>query len=174
MKRTASRAGLAAFAAMAALAGTAAAQDAPAVPAQEEEIMLTPGAVPPAATGTQWRAFSRSTTSVYLINIGEVVTEGDEVRVKIARINLATPAGDYSHVIDEFAIRCGAGESHLITTTEAYEDGEPADSFPADEPWSRIQAGSFDDGLKRISCGEATPNGDPFPSLRAYIDAGRP
>jgi len=169
--RSLSAAGFA-LAAILALAGAAAAQTAP--PPQEEVLVSPDAAVPPPVEGPQWRAFSRSGSSTFLIDTASVQTEGDAINVKVARVPLASPAGDYSHIIDDFAVRCATRESHLVSTTEAYEDGELTETFPADEPWADIRPGSFDEGIKQISCGEAAPIGAPFPSVRAYIDAGRP
>ena len=158
-----------AAAAIAALAGSAMAQDA----AAPQEEILTDGSAP-APTGPQWRAFSRSSNSVFLVDIGSLTENGDEAGIKIARVPLTAPAGDYSHVVDDFAARCGSGQTHLTASTDALEDGELTDAFPVDEPWSPAQPGSFDDAIKQFACDDMQPAGDPFPSIRAYIDAGRP
>ncbi len=162
-------AGLIIAAAITALAGAAIAQDAP--PLQEE--ILTDGAAP-APTGPQWRAFSRSSNSVFLVDIGSLTKAGDEARIKIARVPLTAAAGDYSHVVDDFAARCASSQTHLTASTDVLEDGEPTEAFPVDEPWSRVQPGSFDDAIKQFACDDMLPAGDAFPSVRAYIDAGRP
>ncbi len=140
--------------------------------AAQEEIMAAPGEPP--AGAAQWQAFSRSASATFLIDTASVRTEGDTISVKIARVALASPPGDYSHTVDDFAVRCDADQSHLVASTEAYEDGELTETFPVDEPWAEIRPGSFDEGIQRIGCGVAIPTGAPFPSVRAYIDAGRP
>lgn len=153
------------------LAGPVSARTAPPV-VHQEETLATPDA--PAPAGPQWRAFSRSASSTFLIDTASVQPQDDAVTVKIARVPLTSPPGDYSHMIDDFAVRCDAGESHLVASTEAYEDGELTETFDADEPWAEIRPGSFDEGIQKIACGEAIPTGAPFPAIRAYIDAGRP
>jgi len=169
--RSISAAGVA-LAAILALAGPAAAQEAP--PARAEVLVAPDAPAPPPAEGPQWRAFSRGASSTFLIDPSSVRTEGDAITVKIARVPLTGAAGDYSHIIDDFAVRCASDESHLVASTEAYEDGELTETFPVDEPWAEIRPGSFDEGIQRIGCGVAIPTGAPFPSVRAYIDAGRP
>lgn len=153
-------------------AGSAVAQDAPR-PVLQEEI-LTPPAMASTAEGPQWRAFSRGANSAYLIDPASVRQDGTEIRVRVARVPVASPPGNYSHVIDEFAVRCDADESRLVASTEVDEDGQPVDTYAADEPWTEIRPGSFDEGVQQVGCGEATPVGAPFPTIRAYIDAGRP
>lgn len=164
--------GLMAFSAAGVLALPSAAQESPA-PVQEE-ILTDPADAAARPTGPQWMAFSRSTTNAFLIDVNSVVRDGEEAAVKIARVGLSRPAGDYSHAIDDFAVRCEANQSHLVASTEAFEDGEPTETFAADEPWAAIQSGSFDDAIKQIACGDAVPTGDPYPTVADYIDAGRP
>jgi hypothetical protein len=161
------------LAALLVLAGPAPAQDAP--PSPQDEGLAAPDAMtPPAAAGPQWRVFSRSATSAFLIDLASVRPEADGIAVKIARVPLASPAGDLTHAVDDFAVRCAARQSRLTASTEAYEDGELTGSFAADEPWGDIRPGSFDEAIHQIGCGEATPSGDPFASVRAFIEAGRP
>lgn len=171
MKRQDWMAAMAVFAGGLTLAGAAAAQDAPPAPA-EEEILTAPA--PAAAEGPTWSVFSQSASSNFLINGGEIETVGDEVRVSVARVPKAGDPADYSHVIDVFAVRCDASQSHLVSSAEAYEDGEVTEAFDADEPWADIQEGSFDAALREIGCGRARASGAPFASVKAYIDAGRP
>lgn len=140
-------------------------------PSQDEVLAPTP---PPPVEAPGWRAFSRGASSAYLIDPGTVRTDGDVVIIRVARVPLAAAPGDYSHVIDEFSIRCSAAEARLSASSEAWEDGEPTEATPVDEPWAEIRPGSFDEGVQQVGCGEATPIGDVFPTIRAYIDAGRP
>jgi hypothetical protein len=148
---------------------TAGAQDAPVL----EEVLSAPAAEA-APTGPEWRVFSSSTTSVSLIDEGSLETVGDEVHVKVARVPKVAEPGDYSHVLDLFGVRCDAKQTHLISSAEAYEDGELTEAFDAGEPWADVQPDSFDEGVLEIGCGLARATGDPFDSVRAYVDAGRP
>lgn len=141
------------------IAGAAAAQEAPA--AQQ-------------TAGAGWGAFSRDPRMVFLIATGEIVRDGDVATAKVARVRKDLPAGDYSHVVDVFQVQCEGMQSHMLTSTDVEEDGEPGEAYPADEPWTPIRAGSFDEMIKTMACAEAVPVGDLFPSIKAFIDAGRP
>ncbi len=155
----------------AALTGVAQAQEAP--PPAQEEVLAAPTATPP-PQGPDWRAFSRSTTSVSLIAGGSLETQGEDVLVRVARVPLNGAPGDYSHVLDIFGVRCDAEQTHLVSSAEAYEDGELTEAFDADEPWSDVAPGTFDEGVFQIGCGRARATGTSFDSVKAYVDAGRP
>jgi hypothetical protein len=162
--------GLAMAVAMTGLGTGAMAQDAPpagGVPAAEA---LTPEA----PTGPQWKVFSRSNTSNYLIDLASIRPEGDELRVRIARVPIAGEATDLSHVVDAFGLRCSTGESHVITSTEVLEDGVTAETFQTDEPWSEPRGGSLDATVKELACEDMVPSGDAYSAITDYIAAGRP
>ena len=128
-----------------------------------------------AATTHEWRVFSRSDTHRYLIDLSSIAEAPDgAARVRVARVSITKPAGDYSHVVDTFGVRCGARETRVETTTEVFEDGEGSETFPVDEPWTRAPEGSLDEAINQTGCREGVPVNDAFPSIRAYIDAGRP
>lgn len=148
-----------------AAAGTAAAQDAP--PAAEVLSAEAPAA-------PVWRVFSESDASLYLIDMSSIREESDATRVRVARVSRRSPAGDYSHVVDQFGVRCGPGETRVETSTDIAEDGQTAETYPADEPWTGTPPGSFDEAVREIACGVMEPGRAPFATIRAYIDAGRP
>lgn len=150
-------------------AAVAMAQDTAPVPVETLEA-----APAQASTEPEWWVFSRSPSRHYLIEVNSVVKTGDELTVTIARAPTDTPAGDYSHTLDQFGIRCRARQSHVVTTSDAMADGVPEEAFVTDEPWEAITASSFDDGVRQIACDDMRPEGPSYPSVKAYIDAGRP
>lgn len=154
-------------------AGAAVAQDAP--PSPPTEVLSGTAETQPApTTGPEWWAFSRAPTKHYLIDVNSVSKTGDELTVMVARVPTDTAAGDYSHTVDQFGIRCGARQSHVVTSSDAFEDGVPGEAFDTDEPWETISRDSFDDAIREISCDDMRPAPPSYPSVKAYIDAGRP
>ena len=151
-------------------ANGAMAQDA--APAQAQTMDAAPAAGP--STEPEWWVFSRAPTRHYLIDVHSVEKTGDELTVMVARVSTETPAGDYSHTLDQFGIRCDARQSHVVASSEATADGTPEEAFVTDEPWEAIIARSFDDGIRQISCDTMRPDGTAYPSVKAYIDASRP
>jgi len=127
-----------------------------------------------AGSTAQWRMFSQSETSTYLVDMASILRNGDEASVRIARVSKRLEAGDYHHVVDQFGVRCGAGETRVETSSDIAEDGATADTYAADEPWSQAPPNSFDLSVKEMACGEKEPSRAPFETIRAWIDAGRP
>ena len=149
------------------LAGSVSAQDVPAPAPQDAPAV----AAPPAP---EWWIFSRSDQRGYLIDVNSVARTGDELTVAIARVPRQGDPADYSRTEDVFGFRCRAGEAHVDRSMDVLEDGTPTEAYPADEPWEAIRPGSVDDGAREIACEGRRPPGPSFPSIKAYIDAGRP
>lgn len=147
------------------LAGAAHAQEAP--PAQQTVTAPLP-------TGPEWGVFSRTDTRAYLIEAAGIDRSGDERTALVARVPRDRPAGDYTHTIDRFAVRCEARQSRVVTSSDAAEDGVPGEAFDADEPWTDISANSLDEGIREIACDDRRPQPPAYDSVKAYIDAGRP
>ena len=151
----------------------AAAAQAQTPPPQEEVLGGTAEPVQE-ATGPEWWAFSRAEAKHYLIDVNSVVRAGDELTVMVARVPKDTPAGDYSHTVDQFGIRCNGRQSHVATSSDAFADGVPEEPYDTEEPWESIAPDSFDDAIREISCDNMRPEPPSYPSVKAYIDAGRP
>jgi hypothetical protein len=146
-------------------AATAAQEAAAPTPAPTEAV---------APVEPDWRVMSRATDRVNLIDVGSLSPVAEGVTVRIARVRSQAPAGDYHHAVNLFAVRCGANELHLVEESDIAADGVTAETYPVDEPWLPVVAGSVDEGIKEIACGEAELPGAGFPTIRAFIDAGRP
>ena len=151
-------------------AATAQAQTAP----PQEEVLGGAPAPVQEASGPEWWAFSRAEAKHYLIDVNSVVRTGDELTVMVARVPKDTPAGDYSHTIDQFGIRCSSRQSHVATSSDAFADGVPEEPYDTEEPWESIARDSFDDAIREISCDNMRPQPPSYVSVTAYIDAGRP
>jgi hypothetical protein len=161
--------GMATAVAMTGLGGAAMTQDAPPAEAPATEVMQAE-----APAGPQWKVFSRSGQSNYLIDLSSVRPEGEELRVSIARVANAGDAGNYAHVVDIFGIRCAAAETQVLSSTEVFEDGEGSETFETGEPWTAVRPRSLDEAIKDLACDDLVPSGAAHASIRAYIDAGRP
>lgn len=144
------------------LAGAALAQDPPAAGMQIIE------------EGPRWGAFGRDSAKVYLINTAEIARDGDVARGSIVRLRRDSPAGDFSHVLDVFEVKCEGNQSRLLSTADIEGDGESGAPETVDEPWLPIRAGSLDNQIRDILCGDMSPTGLRYPSIKAYVEAGRP
>ena len=120
-----------------------------------------------------WTTFSRSGTRAYLADIGGM-TSGDTVSIRLARTPLNREAGDYSHTIDDYQFQCAAGQVRTVASTEYGPDGVQTDRFEDPTAWEDIPANSLDAYLKAVACDGARTTSPTWPSIKAYIDAGRP
>ena len=127
-----------------------------------------------AATAEEWNAFSRNARLVYLVDVGGIATVGDTTSARVARVPLQMPAGDYSHKIDEYEIRCAAKQARVLAEIEFGPDGAEVERYPeADAAWDDIRPTSLSAYIQPIVCDGARADGAPAASIKAYIDAGR-
>lgn len=127
-----------------------------------------------AQTAPSWGAFARDSQRIYLIDTANMVRDGDTVRATIARVRRNAEAGDYSHVVDVFEIQCDGRQSRMMSSMDVEADGETGDAYEEAEPWSAIRAGAFDAQIHEMTCGDVVPAGASYPTIKAFIDAGRP
>jgi len=159
---------MAAMGGVLAMAGPALAQEAP---APQEMSVQTP---PPEPAGPDWWVLSRSDQRGYLIDVNSVARTGDELTVTMARVPRQADPADYSHTVEVFGIRCTARESHVDQSMDVLEDGSPTEPYATGEPWEAVRPGSLDEGALVIACEDRRPPGPSYPSVKAWIDAGRP
>ena len=140
------------------LATVAAGQDQPA-----------PGSVEP-----QWQTVAASSAKTYLANTTDVRTLDDGVALPVAIVSSEGAAGDYSHTVDQYAIRCASGEFRVAAGLAYGPDGSEEDNWTDDAaPWDPIREGSLADAVKDILCEDSSSSSQPYPSIRAFIDGGR-
>ncbi|MGH7026318.1 surface-adhesin E family protein [Brevundimonas sp.] len=127
-----------------------------------------------AAGAEEWNAFSRNARIVYLADVAAIATVGDTTGVRVARLPLQSPAGDYSHKVDEYEIRCGAKQSRIIVEVEYGPDGAELERYPEpDAAWDDIRPNSLASFLQAIACEGARADGANAASIKAFIDGGR-
>lgn len=163
----------AATAAMA-ISGAAQAQTGAAQPEAPAPAQTAP-AVAPAATpaGDDWNPFSRSAIKVYMTNVNGFKTTGDVTRALSARVPLEGQPGDYSYAADEVEFRCAAKQSRTVASIEYGPDGVQTDRFEEPEEWAPYTPNTRDAYLSMIVCDGDRANPPTWPSIKAYIDAGR-
>jgi hypothetical protein len=147
-------------------AGTAMAQDAPApapAPAPTEQA---------APSGENWNPFSSSTVKIYMADVNGIVTTGDVVSARVAKVPLQGAAGDYSYAVDQIEMRCGAKQSRLVASTEYGPDGAQTDHFDDAEDWGPYAPDTRDGYLAQLIC-DGDRGATTWPSIKAFINAGR-
>ena len=127
-----------------------------------------------AASAEEWNAFSRNARLVYLADVSAIATVGDTSSVRIARIALQSPAGDYSHKIDEYEFRCRAKQARITLEIEYGPDGTEVERYPeADAAWDDIRANSLSAFIQPLVCNGDRADGPNATSIKAFIDGGR-
>lgn len=132
-------------------------------------------AATPAAAET-WQSFSRSSANIYLVEVDGILAEGEITSLRMATVPREGPAGDYSHSVEVYQFRC-AGEAVWRTAgiVDYGPDGAEAGRVPEEgAEWIPARAGTVPASLKDIACGVARSTAAPFPTIQAYVDAGRP
>ncbi len=165
------RIGLATAAIWLTTVGMPSAQDAPALAPAEA---LTPqAAAPPAPAGPEWHVFSRSSDRAYLIDLGTVAEANGANTVRVARVSRRNPAGDYSHSVESYTLRCSANQVKLGETVEYDPAGTEADRFDDGADWEEIPPDSVDEYVKMQVCDGQRSAPPSYPSIQAFIDSGR-
>ena len=146
--------------------------------AQSSETVQTPEAAAPspAASARQdWNAVSRSATRVYLVDVNSIKANGGVSAINLARVplNAAKPA-DHSYTLVAMEFRCASKESRAVTETDHDEAGAALDPYTTGEEFSPYSAEALDGYIAAVVCDSARGEPPTFPSIAAFIDAGRP
>lgn len=137
-------------------------------------ILAAAVAVATPAVAENWHAFSRSATMTYLTDVDSIVVDGEITSITMARISRRGEAGDQSHEREIYQFRCAAGQWKSAGVKEFAADGTEAGSFADEMDWEPVSERGIAGGLKGIACDGARANPPHFPSLTAWIEAGRP
>lgn len=145
--------------------GSALAQDLP--PTQVETAASSTAAVP------EWHVFSRSSDRAYLVDLGTAALAEGATTVRVARVSRKNAAGDYSHSVESYSLRCATDQVRLGETVEYDATGNEADRFEDGADWENIRADSVDEHVKMQVCEGQRSSPPAYPSIQAFIDAGR-
>lgn len=134
-------------------------------------LAILVGATPAAAE--TWHAFSRSANAAYMADVDAIEVEGDITRIRLAIVPLRSGAGDFSHTIDTYEFRCGPKQWRSPVSVEYGPDGAEAGRYPDDSDWSNARDNTVPGVLKEIACDGMRANPPTWPTVRAFIEAGR-
>lgn len=142
------------------------------VPAQAQEELQ---AVAPVSQtlGQSWNVLSRSSSTVYMVDVNAIKQQDGITTVYVARVPAQGDASDKTHSLTEVNLRCGANQSK--TGTEIYfgANGSEEERIPNEYDFEAITANSLDSYVKSIVCDNERTTST-FDSIEAFINAGRP
>lgn len=128
----------------------------------------------PAAAET-WQAFSRSVNNAFMADSDSITVEGGITSIKVATVPRTGEPGDLSHSVETFQFRCEADEWRTAGVVEFGPDGSELGQFPEDDAeWEPLRRDTMPNYLKEIACDGARAVPPHWPSIPAFIDAGRP
>jgi hypothetical protein len=132
-------------------------------------------AVATPAVAETWNSYSRSANNVFMADVDSIATNGDITSLKVATTPRNTEAGDYSHSIETYEFRCGSETWRTAGLVEHGPDGAEMERFPEDgAPWEPVRAGTMPALVEAIACDGIRAVPPTWPSIKAFIDAGRP
>lgn len=137
-------------------------------------LALALGAAPAAAE--TWHPFSRTPNNVFMADVDSIAVNGEITSVLVATASRAGDAGDYSHSVETFEFQCGAhGKWRTAGIVEYGPDGVETDRYPEDgAAWEEIRPNTLPDYLEQIVCDGSRAQPPIWPTIKAFVDAGRP
>lgn len=134
-----------------------------------------PVAATPAVTTEDWNAVSRSATRVYMVDVQSIKANGDVSAINLARVplNPHSPT-DRSYTLVAMEFRCASKDSRVVTETDHDEAGAALDPYTTGEEFSPYAPEALDGFIAAVVCDSARGTPPTYPSIAAFIDAGRP
>jgi hypothetical protein len=128
----------------------------------------------PAAAET-WQAFSRSTNNAFMADVDSIATAGDITSIRVATVPRTGEAGDLSHSIETYQFHCGANQWRTAGVVEFGPDGTEDGQYPEeDATWEPVRQDTLPRYLKEIACDGARAVPPHWPTIQAFVEAGRP
>lgn len=139
--------------------------------------MTIAGAVALAATpalAETWHTYSRTPTRAYLADVDSISTVDGVTSIQSASVRMSAPAGDTSHSRTVYQFQCETGKWRTAGESEYASDGTHED-YPEDgAAWETLRPDTIPDFVKQVACDGSRSTGATFPTIAAFIEAGRP
>jgi hypothetical protein len=128
-----------------------------------------------AAAAETWQAFSRSANNAFMADADSIVSVDGITSIKVATVPRAGESGDRSHSVETYQFRCEANQWRTAGVVEYGPDGSEMGQYPEeDAEWEPLRRDTMPNYLKEIACDGARAVPPHWPSIQAFVDAGRP
>ncbi len=135
-------------------------------------VVLAAAAAPAAAES--WHPFSRSPNNVFMADVDSIAVNGEVTTVHVATAPRTGTAGDYSYSVETYEIQCATGRWRTAGVVEYGPDGAEADRYPEEgAAWEEMRPNTSPEFLNNIVCKGSRAQPPVWPTIRAFIDAGR-
>lgn len=135
--------------------------------------ILATAAISSPSAAESWAAFSRSDTTVYLVDIDALTPVDGVATARMARVPARGDATNLSHETEEVMVRCSDGQSRSGATVTYGADGAETDRYSEDTPWEATPTGGIYHAIKSFACEDMRPQTAAFPTIQAFIAGGR-
>lgn len=126
------------------------------------------------ALAEDWHTYSRTTARAYLADVGSITVVENVTTIRSASVPMALPAGDLSHSETVYQFDCAASKWRTAGASDYEADGTHEDYPEEGAEWEALRPNTIPDFIKQIACDGARSTGATFPSIQAFIAAGRP
>ena len=136
-------------------------------------VVLAAAATPAAAES--WHPFSRSPNNVFMADVDSIAVNGDVTSVQVATTPRTGTPGDYSYSVETYEIQCATGQWRTAGVVEYGPDGAEAGRYPeAGATWEAVRPNTSPEFLNNIVCKGSRAQPPIWPTIKEFIDAGRP
>lgn len=123
------------------------------------------------AAAERWAQFSANDQTIYFVDLDTLTPVDGIVSAHMGRAPAKGDASDLSYDTEVVLMRCADGQSKPGEIVTYGPDGAETDRYTDDGPWG--PSGGVYESIKRIACENALPASTPFPTIAAFITAGR-
>lgn len=126
------------------------------------------------AMAENWNTVSRTPNNAFMVEVDAIAANGEVTVVPVATVPRRGEATDYSHSVETYEFKCGAGQWRTAGIIEYGEDGAEAGRIPEDGgSWEPVRPNTLPDFLKQIACDGSRADPPTWPSIKAFVDGGR-
>ena len=121
----------------------------------------------------EWHIYSRTAARAYMADVGSIATVDGVTTIRSASVPLTTPAGDVSHSEETYQFQCAASKWRTAGASEFEADGTREDYPEEGAAWESMRPNTVPDFIKQVACDNSRSSAT-YPTIRAFIEAGRP
>lgn len=121
-----------------------------------------------------WHTYSRTAARAYLADVDSIATVDGVTTIRSASVPMTSPAGDISHSETTYQFECATGKWRTAGASEYEPDGTHEDYPEEGAEWETMRANTVPEFVKQIACDGSRSRSATFPTIRAFIEAGRP
>jgi len=121
-----------------------------------------------------WHTYSRTTARAYLADVDSIATAEGITTIRSASVPMTGEAGDLTHSEATYEFDCAAGKWRMTVTSDFEADGTHEDYPEEGAEWEAVRPNTIPDFIKQMACDRSRSRSTTFPSIQAFVQAGRP